>query len=695
MTSHHESLLVVDDNKQNRDMLCRRLTREGFKTTAAEGGTPALECIARQKYDLVLLDIVMPDISGLEVLKLIRQAYSPMELPVIMATGHQQSEEVVEALNLGANDYVTKPLDFPVVLARIGTQLSRKQTDDALREREERYALAVRGTHNGLWDWNLTTNVVYFSPQWKAILGCEEDNVENKLDSWFNRVHPEDLKRVSEAIDAHRKGLTSHFESEHRMLHEDGTYRWMLGRALAVRNGEGETYRMAGSITDITENKMADPLTGLPNRILFLDRLGQAVERAKRRKDYLFAVLFLDLDRFKVVNESLGHAVGDQLLLAISQRLKTHLRSVDTIARPKKTNTIARLGGDEFAILLEDIKHVSDVTRVTDRIHKELMTAFSLNGHEVYTSASIGIAMSATGYDHAEDMLRDADTAMYRAKAAGNGRYELFDSTMHAGAVARLQLETDLRRAVERRQFVVHYQPIVSLATGKIKGFEALARWLHPQRGLLLPAEFIPTAEEMGLIIPMGESILREALRQTRLWQTRYSRDPPLEISVNLSVRQFTQSDLIEHIGQILQKNRLDPATVRLEVTESVLIDDADSANTILQQVHSLGVRLGIDDFGTGYSSLSHLHLFPFDTLKIDRSFIGRIGKSGHSSEIVRTMVTLAHNLGLDVVAEGVETTEQMAHLRELGCEFGQGFLFSKAVDSEAAGALIAADPQW
>ena len=432
---------------------------------------------------------------------------------------------------------------------------------------------------------------------------------------------------------------------------------------------------------ELLHSAFHDSLTGLPNRALFMDRLGHAVERAKRRENYLFAVLFLDLDRFKVVNDSLGHMAGDQLLLAIASRITACLRSADTVAR---------LGGDEFTILLEDIKDVSYAKHVANRIHEELMLPFNLSGNEVFTTTSIGIALSATGYERPEQLLRDADTAMYQAKARGKARHEVFDIAMHASAIALLQLETDLRRALERQEFRIYYQPIVSLLSGRIKGFEALVRWQHPERGLVSPTEFLPVAEETGLMIPIGWWVFHEACRQMHLWQIQFPVNPPLTISVNLSDKQFSQPNLSKQIEKILHETSLDPRSLKVEITESVIMENAESATTMLSQLRSLGVQLYMDDFGTGYSSLSYLHRFPLDMLKIDRSFVSRMGVDDENSEIVRAIVTLAHNLSMNVTAEGVETTEQLALLQVLKCEYGQGYFFSKPVDAEAAAALIA-----
>jgi diguanylate cyclase (GGDEF)-like protein/PAS domain S-box-containing protein len=566
----------------------------------------------------------------------------------------------------------------------------RKHAEAALRESEERYAIAVQGAKDGLWDWNLKTNQIYFSPRWKAMLGWEDAEVSNSLEEWFDRIHIEDFEWVKEKLNAHLKGLTSHFECEYRMRHQDGTFRWVLCRGLAVRNGGGKASRIAGSLTDITPRKQTenqllhdalhDTLTDLPNRALFMDRLGRAIEHSKRHEDYLFAVLFLDLDRFKVVNDSLGHEIGNQLLIAIAQRLQACIRAEDTVAR---------LGGDEFVILLEGIEGTSDATRVADRIQKELTCPFDLAGHEMFATASIGIALSTTGYQRSEDILRDADTAMYRAKALGKSRYEMFDTSMHAHAVALLQLETDLRRAIERQEFELHYQSIVSLRNNKLSGFEALIRWQHPQRGMVSPGEFIPVAEETGLIIPIGWWVLGEACRQMQVWHQQFPIHPPLTISVNLSVKQLMQPDAVDRVKQVLQKTGLTPNSLKLEITESSIMENAEITIAMLHQLKALGVQLSIDDFGTGYSSLSYLYRFPLDTLKIDRSFINKMDVELEKLELVRTIATLAWNLSMDIVAEGVETKKQLLQLKGLGCEYAQGFLFSRPVDQTKAEQLI------
>jgi len=481
--------------------------------------------------------------------------------------------------------------------------------------------------------------------------------------------------------------------SAHHEVHMDvlGADRIYLIMAQKYHNGDAAVF--VG--VDITERKQYeeqllhdafyDGLTGLPNRALFMDRLGRAVERMKRRSHYSFAVLFIDLDRFKVINDSLGHSAGDQLLQEVAQRLAACVRPSDTVAR---------LGGDEFTILMDDIHDLSAATHLAERIQKELSVPFSLNEFPAVTAASIGIAMSASGYDRPEDLLRDADTALYRAKALGKARHEVFDTAMHAHAMTVLQVETELRRALETGQICLHYQPIISLGSDKLVSMEALARWQHPQRGLILPAEFIPVAEETGLIVLLDRWVLRQACLQMRAWQERFAHKPPLTISVNLSSKHFSHADMVDHIAATLRETGLDASSLNLEITESVIMENADSAAVTLTKLRAMGIHLSLDDFGTGYSSLSYLHRFPLNTLKIDRSFVNRIGPAGENSEIVRAIVTLAHNLGIDVVVEGVETTEQLVQVKSLKGTYGQGYLFSRPVDRAAAEALMEQGPQ-
>ncbi len=429
-----------------------------------------------------------------------------------------------------------------------------------------------------------------------------------------------------------------------------------------------------------------DALTGLPNRSLFTERLRHAMRRAARHPDDLFAVLFLDLDRFKDVNDNLGHFAGDELLRAVARRLEACLRPEDTVAR---------LSGDEFAILLESITEASDAGRVAERIEEALSFPINLAGAEVVTSASMGIVTSSMAHDQPEQLLRSADMAMYRAKAAGRARYEMFDRTMHTDALEKLQLETDLRRAVELGEFRLHYQPLVSLKTGRITGLEALVRWNHPTRGLVHPGDFIPIAEETGLIVPMGRWVLDEACRQMKEWHQLHPREVPLSIGVNLSAKQFSQPDIVDQIASALETSGIDARSLRIEITESAIIDKGKTSGSILQRIRDLGVQIYLDDFGTGYSSLSYLHGLPIDAIKIDRAFVSNMDTDEKNLRLVRTILTLAEIVGVRAEAEGISTAEQLRELRSLSCEQGQGYLFSAPITKDAVNEVLVADPIW
>jgi diguanylate cyclase (GGDEF)-like protein len=529
------------------------------------------------------------------------------------------------------------------------------------------------------------------------MLGYREAEIGRRPDEWLCRVHPDDFPRLQAEVAAHCRRETSQLECEHRMHCKDGTYRWMLSRGLGVWNERGEAIRIAGSQTDITAAKVADPLTGLPNRLLFMDRLERRVELSKRRPGREFAALLLGVDRFKNVNDSLGHTAGDLLLKALAARLRDGLRAADTVARLQEDCGVARLAGDEFAVLLDEIRHGGDAVSVAERIGAAMRAPFLLDGHEVFVTASIGIAGSANGYEHAEDLMRDAETALHCAKVAGRARFEIFDVDMRRRAIDRLQVETDLRRALERGELRLHYQPIVDLRTGAIAGFEALVRWQHPLRGLIPPAEFIPVAEETGLIVPAGHWILEQACRDAQLWletapgAALLAGGGALTLHLNFSPVQLAELGAIDEIERILRRSW--PGSrgfgLSFEITESTMMQNSDSIATLLARLGDLHIGLDIDDFGTGYSSLSQLQHLPVQTLKIDRAFVSRIGLDADSLEIIRTIVALAHNLGMDIIAEGVETPQQLAQLKALDCEYAQGYYFGKPTDRETAWSLI------
>ena len=548
---------------------------------------------------------------------------------------------------------------------------------------------------------------LYNSPAYLKVLGYSPEDLV--ATSSIEQIHPDDRPRVLKAAEKARLGGPGE-RMEYRVRHKDGSWRTLESTASPVRNANGQTDKLVIVNRDITERKRAeemlahnafhDGLTNLPNRALFLDRLQQALTLSKRHANYKFAVLLIDVDEFKIINDSLGHTVGDELLIQIGQRLKDSVRRADTVARPRTSgapdrlandDTLARLGGDEFTILLDDIRDPIEAVRVAERLQAELATPFIVNQQEIVISASIGIVSSTSPHTQAEDLVRDADIAMYRAKRAGRARCEVSDTAMHANAVKRLRLETDLRKALEQGEFRVYYQPIVSLQTGKITGFEALTRWQRPE-GILPPIEFIAVAEETGLIIPMNRRLLREACQHLRSWQSEFPSSPPLTMSVNITAREFAQPDLVSEIRKSLDQTGVDPGCLQLEIIETIAMGDAEKSGHVLSQLKALGVRLSIDDFGTGYSSLSRLRRIPVDTLKIDRAFISNMDSDPENREIVRAIIVLAHNLGLKVVAEGTEKEEQINLLKQLNCEMAQGYFFSRPADDQAMLKLLASN---
>jgi diguanylate cyclase (GGDEF)-like protein/PAS domain S-box-containing protein len=539
-----------------------------------------------------------------------------------------------------------------------------------LEDTKTRYALAATGSNDGLWDWNIKANTVFYSSRWYALLG-QSDSREVTLEAWLSRIHPDDKERVESHLNNHLEGHSRHFESEHRLLHQDGSYRWMLVRGKAVRDEHDQGVRMAGSLTDMSSRGLFDALTGLPNRSLFMDRLGHALRR-NARENKRSAVFVMDLNRFKIVNDSLGHYVGDLLLGEVSSRLQGVLRSGDTVAR---------LGADEFVLLLENIHVEADLIQVMDRLERTLAQPFQVNGHEIRTGCSLGIVPDLAFYSKADEVLRNAEIAMYSAKTSGK-LYAFFETAMFTEVVSQRQTELELKAALDKQEFFLLYQPIVSLSTNQVQGFEALLRWQHPERGLVNPGEFIPVAEETGLIVPLGAWVLREACKQMSALQAETAHT---FMSVNVSARQLEQLDFVGQVKRVLQETGLRANRLKLEITESAVIANPKLVKEVLTKLKELGIHICMDDFGTGYSSLSHLHLLPLDTLKIDRSFIRELQHDSNSLAIVRTMTELAQSLGIDVVSEGVELPEQAELLKDLNCAYAQGFLYSRPVPLEQA----------
>ena len=577
----------------------------------------------------------------------------------------------------------------------------RSLVETALRISEARYALAAAGANDGLWDWDLARGTVYFSARWKSLLGFTDAQIGADPEEWFGRVHADDRSVLRADLEKHLQGTSEHFQAEYRIRHRDERHRWMLCRGLAVRDGTGAAIRIAGSQTDITERRVAedqlrhdafhDGLTGLPNRALMMDRLANCLLRARRNPLYRFAVLFADLDRFKLINDSLGHAAGDQLLVAISQRLVQSVRATDSVTQLEHGD-VSRLGGDEFVVLLDGLRSDVDVLRVVTRLQDALAEPFLIEGRQVYSGMSVGVAPGRADYDRPEDILRDADIALHQAKSNARGSCAFFDATMHASAMSRWWLENALRGAIERKELRLVYQPIVSIHTGELRELEALLRWQHPERGAISPAEFIPIAEETGLIGPIGEWVLRAAVEQISVWGPELQALPDLSVAVNVSGKQLSQARLGDMVMGLLSEKGVAPHRLRLEVTESALLEKGISSKMLARLVE-LDLKLHLDDFGTGYSSLSYLHQLPVDALKIDRSFVNSMMGDATSLSIVHSIVALAHTLGAQVIAEGVETREQLEQLRQLDCDLAQGYYFNRPLEVDRATARIAAQP--
>jgi len=614
-------------------------------------------------------------------------------LGVLSVNNHtklQRFTDKDESWLLSLADYAAIALENANLYLQAQYEISeRKKVEKALLESEERFELAVQGANDGLWDWDLRTNCIYYSPRWKSMLGYGEDEIGDSPEEWFKRIHPDHIARVKMDIAVHFEKKQPNFVSEHRILHKDGTYRWVLSRGLAVWNEKDVVYRISGSQSDVTDRKNAeeklyhdafhDSLTNLPNRALFTERLIHAIELSKRKPDFIFAVLFLDLDRFKDINDSLGHLVGDQLLVEVAQTLRDGLRATDTVAR---------FGGDELNILLEDIQDLENVTRVTEWIGKRFSQPFHVMEHEVFTTASIGIVMSGP-YDNAEDMIRDADIAMYEAKERGRSRAEIFEPSMRDRIMKRLSLESDFRKALTGNELNIFYLPVVSLESGHLLGFEALIRWQHPERGTIFPSDFITLAENIGMIAEVDLWVLREASKQIQKWHKQYDLEPDLKISVNASSRSIIISNFVDEVETILDQIGLESDHLKLEISEHAIMQHGDRILDNFTKLSELGVQIQIDDFGISYSSLERLSAYPINALKIDRTFVHKVAQRDSHVEIVQAIITLTRRLNVGVIAEGIETKKQLEVLKSLGCNQGQGFYFSEPLSLQDVESLL------
>ena len=676
-------ILVVEDESIVAADIQDRLESLGYDVPPPVGsGEKAIEKAGELRPDLVLMDIQLKGrMDGVEAAGQIRQRFG---IPVIYLTANADHPTVQRAKVTEPFGYVIKPFEERELHTSIEVALYKHKAEQTLRESEERYRLLVELSPEAIIVQS-DERIVYANHAAAKLFGAASAETLVGL-AVADFVHPDHHQNFRAHENHLRENQQSALKAE-KFVRLDGQVRDVeVVMASVTYDGKVATQILTRDITErrraeeqLLHDAFHDSLTGLPNRALFIDHLKLAVNHCRRRKGYLFAVLFIDLDRFKIINDSLGHMAGDEFLKAIARRLEVCLRDGDTIAR---------LGGDEFTILLDGIKDYSDAQRVAERVQEVLEQPFDLLGRELFVTASIGIKYSSNGEEQPEDLLRDADTAMYCAKALGKAQYQEFDARMHSHAMTLLQIESDLRRAIDKDEFQVNYQPIVSLDSGRICGFEALVRWIHPERGMISPVDFIPIAEETGLILPIGRWVLKQACQQMRKWHKELPVTRNMKISVNLSSKQFMQPTIVEQVLEILRETGLDPKSLKLEITESVMMEKGDYAMGVLKQLSSAGVDLSLDDFGTGYSSLSYIHHFPVTALKIDQSFIKRIGGE-QNGEIVRAVIALARNLGLEVVAEGVETVMQHDLLKSLGCAQGQGYYFSEALGEDSATRLI------
>lgn len=696
------NVLLIEDSEDDALLVLRELRQGGFEPRwrRVETAEALHAALSSQSWDVVISDYRLPGFDAPAALAIIQQ--SQLDLPFVVVSGTIGEIFAVELMKAGAHDYLMKDN-----LVRLSEAVRREMRDAQIRAEHkqaaaelerarERLQLAIEGADIGLWDWYVQTGETTFNSRWAEMLGYALSELEpTSVQTWIQNTHPEDFVKAQESLDRHFRGDTPLHECEVRMRHRSGDWVWILARGKVVEwDSDGTAVRMSGTHLDITHRKRAeaqllynslhDALTDLPNRNCLTQRLELAIQRAKRSQQLRFAILFLDLDHFKVINDSLGHLAGDTVLILVAQKVRSLIRVTDMAAR---------LGGDEFVILLEDIDNLYHPIYIAERLFADLQTPVLIDGREVFINTSIGIVMGSPNYQNPSDLLRDADIAMYQAKAKGRAQYAVFNDEMHHRALQRLQLEQDLRRAIDQEELVLYYQPIIQLSTGQIQGFEALVRWQHPTKGLITPDHFIPVAEETGLIMPLDRWVLQTACRQLVTWHSRYPRQKALKINVNLSVKDLLRPDLLEDLDQLLAQTGLEGHYLNLEITESMLIENIQASLVLLEQLKARGIPLTIDDFGTGYSSLSYLHQLPVDAFKIDRSFVMDMETNRRNIDIIETIITLSNRLGLNAIAEGVETKHQLHQLQQMGCELGQGYWFGRPLPPDAIGEYLGSLP--
>ncbi len=716
-----QPILIVDDTPTNLQVLCALLSDAGFEVAIAETGEMALEILDHIEPQMVLLDVMMPGMDGYETCRRFKENPRTADIPVIFMSALSDGLNKVKAFEVGGVDYITKPIDTSETLARVRHHLELQAAQSALanlnRELEERVEQRTNALIKEAEERHRASaqfqSIFSQAPIGMAVTNADgmfvdvnqslcdalgHSKAELLLLGWRYFIHPDESRLAMLPLQQLAQGKIDNFKTEMTCRAKDGEEIHGLLQATAVRGeGDSPTY-LISQFLDLTHRKQVeaelrhnanhDDLTGLPNRAFVCQRLDDVFQIVRQDPGHCFALLFLDLNRFKVVNDSLGHHVGDRLLVAIARRLENTVRDSDIVAR---------LGGDEFVVLLQKICSLDDAVHVAERINALLKQPFDLGLEQpLFTSASIGIAQGTAQYETADELLRNADIAMYTAKAQGRkGDYIIFDRCMYEQVSGKLQLELDLRHALEQKEFQLHYQPIVSTDTGALLGFEALVRWFSPEKGMVSPADFIPIAEETGLIVPLGEWILKEAMDQLLSWRRLSPGAKSLKMSVNLSIQQLKSPDFLERLDILLDYPDWDGKGLQLEITESIFMEDLEELLALLQALKQRGIELALDDFGTGYSCLSYLHRFPLDHLKVDRAFVSDIGLHGENSEIAAMVINLAHHLGMGVIAEGIEEPHQREHLQRMGCPASQGYWFSKPLNAEAAEKIVLEPLPW
>jgi diguanylate cyclase (GGDEF)-like protein/PAS domain S-box-containing protein len=682
------TILVVDDDRITRMTISRVLNKAGYEVIEAENGLEALDAVMQHHPEMVLMDVLMPKMDGYTACTELRKMDDHQSLPILMLTGLNNMDSIDTAFESGATDFITKPINWTLLTQRVRYTLRTKAMGVALQRNQERLSQAQRIAKLGYWEIDLKSGMVHCSDELFWVLGMEPCTQVNTLDAFMEMVPDEDAAAVKASIE---EAMRNHqpYELEHRITRPDGLEISVHQQGQIVLDGEGEALTLLGTIQDITERKAAeelieyqafyDSLTDLPNRSLFSDHVSHAITLAHQQQHQL-AVLFMGLDRFKVVNDTLGHAAGDTLLREVASRLK---------GLGREGVSIARFSADVFALLMEGVEQSSEVDGYVAMLMKQMAEPVTIQQQEFFITASVGISLYPHDGHDAESLLKAADTAMFRAKEGGGQQSQYFTADMNALAQRRLQTENELRRALERQEFQVFYQPQVDASSRRIVSMEALIRWFHPERGMVSPLDFIPVAEECGLIVPIGEWVLRTACRQTQQWNEQFGLN--LRVGVNLSGRQFSQPDLVEVVADALRQSGLPSNCLDLEVTESIAMDNIENCITTLHQFKEMGIHSSMDDFGTGYSSLSYLQQMPLHTLKIDRAFVKDIQGNGENGEIARAIIAMSHSLGMNVIAEGVETEEQLVFLCEQQCDIIQGFYISKPLGNDAFEVLLQA----